>query len=151
MKSRFRIFRRRSGVFYLFDSEQNRQESLKTKDKKVAQQILHAKNESAREPRLNLQIARAYLSASDPTMVNRTWADALIAITESKKGQTQKRWLTARKDPALNSLKLRIITDTKPEHLLSALNVGTVSTNVHLRKLHNFCLDMQWLAWPILQ
>jgi len=25
-----------------------------------------------------------------------------------------------------------------------------VSTNVHLRKLHNFCLSMNWLPWPII-
>ena len=27
---------------------------------------------------------------------------------------------------------------------------GTVSTNVFLRKLHNFCLDMSWLPWPVI-
>src|ERR1017187_3691011 len=27
---------------------------------------------------------------------------------------------------------------------------STVSTNVHLRKLHNFCLSMNWLPWPII-
>ncbi len=28
--------------------------------------------------------------------------------------------------------------------------IGTVSTNVHLRKLHNFCLSMNWLPWPLI-
>ena len=27
---------------------------------------------------------------------------------------------------------------------------GTVSTNLYLRRLHNFALDMNWLPWPIL-
>jgi integrase len=30
------------------------------------------------------------------------------------------------------------------------LNAGTVSTNVYLRRLHNFALDMSWLPWPVI-
>ena len=29
------------------------------------------------------------------------------------------------------------------------LQTGTVSTNVYLRRLHNFCVDMNWLPWPL--
>jgi integrase len=36
------------------------------------------------------------------------------------------------------------------EHLLACLKAGTVSTNVHLRKLHNFCISMNWLPWPLI-
>jgi integrase len=34
--------------------------------------------------------------------------------------------------------------------MLQTLKRGTVSTNVHLRKLHNFCVNLGWLPWPIL-
>jgi integrase len=27
--------------------------------------------------------------------------------------------------------------------------MGTVSTNVYLQRLHNFCVDMNWLPWPL--
>jgi hypothetical protein len=40
------------------------------------------------------------------------------------------------------------IIETQAENLFQALKAGTVSTNVHLRKLHNFCLGMNWLPWP---
>ena len=30
------------------------------------------------------------------------------------------------------------------------VEAGTVSTNVFLRKLHNFCQDRNWLPWPII-
>jgi integrase len=30
------------------------------------------------------------------------------------------------------------------------MRTGTVSTNLYLRRLHNFCLDMSWLPWPII-
>jgi len=43
-----------------------------------------------------------------------------------------------------------VIIETQAEHFLRTLRAGTVSTNVHLRKLHNFCLDMNWLPWPVI-
>ena len=30
------------------------------------------------------------------------------------------------------------------------LEAGKVSTNVYLRRIHNFALDMTWLPWPVL-
>ncbi len=33
--------------------------------------------------------------------------------------------------------------------MLRVLQTGTVSTNVYLRRLHNFCVDMNWLPWPL--
>ncbi|MCI0536145.1 MAG: tyrosine-type recombinase/integrase [Verrucomicrobiales bacterium] len=47
-------------------------------------------------------------------------------------------------------MRLKVIIETQAEHLLESIKVGTVSTNVHLRKLHNFCIAMNWLPWPII-
>jgi integrase len=33
---------------------------------------------------------------------------------------------------------------------LKALELGGVSTNVYLRRIHNFALDMNWLPWSVL-
>jgi integrase len=44
----------------------------------------------------------------------------------------------------------RIIIETPGELLLKVLQTGTVSTNVFLRRLHNFCVDMNWLPWPLI-
>lgn len=30
------------------------------------------------------------------------------------------------------------------------LKVGTISTNVFLRRAHNFAVGMHWLPWPVL-
>src|SRR5271170_6182745 len=54
------------------------------------------------------------------------------------------------KDKALALLLPQIIIETQSELLLKVLQMGTVSTNVYLRRLHNFCVDMNWLPWPIL-
>lgn len=41
------------------------------------------------------------------------------------------------------------LVETRPEQFFETLNLGTVSTNIYLRRLHNFALDMGWLLAPI--
>ena len=36
------------------------------------------------------------------------------------------------------------------ENFLRTLETGKVSTNVYLRRIHNFALDMTWLPWPVI-
>lgn len=42
------------------------------------------------------------------------------------------------------------LAETRAEHFLNALHEGTVATNVFLRRLHNFALDMNWLFGPVI-
>ena len=72
MKTRFNLFRR-AGVFYTEDTATGKQTSLRTKDETEAKSLLNARNEAQRQPVLNLHLARAYLTASDPAFVERTW------------------------------------------------------------------------------
>src|SRR5580692_9481242 len=44
----------------------------------------------------------------------------------------------------------RVIVGTPADLLLEAMKSGKVSTNVYLRRLHNFCVDMNWLPWPLI-
>lgn len=37
------------------------------------------------------------------------------------------------------------LLDTRSEHFLRILTEGTVSTNVYLRRMHNFAMDMAWV------
>jgi integrase len=150
MRDRFRMFRRKSGIFYLFDSALDKQSSLKTAHEPEARRILTAKNEAEKQPHLNLEIARAYLAATEQSLITRTWADAMEAIIDSKDGPTRERWERAVKDPAFDIIRQTPIVETKPEHFEAVLKRGTVSTNVHLRKLSNYCLDMKWLLTPVL-
>src|SRR5258707_11183012 len=152
MKSHFRLIHRgeRGATFYCVDSETGQRYSLKTKDRDTAEQIVLAKNQSLRQPVLNLQIAKAYLSGTDSGVATRTWHEALNALVETKHGPTKERWVRAAKDKALNDIRHKTIIETQAENLLQAIKAGTVSTNVHLRKLHNFCLAMNWLPWPLI-
>lgn len=151
MKRRYILYRRKQGgIFYLEDTETRKQESLGTRDRAEATVVLNARNESVRQPQLNLQIAKAYLAGSDSGVSSRTWQNALDALVEAKTGSTRDRWRRAAKEPALDLIRHRVIIETQAEHFLACLKAGTVSTNVHLRKLHNFCLSMSWLPWPVI-
>ena len=71
-------------------------------------------------------------------------------IPKLKRGNTQYRWLTAVKDKALDSIRKMVVLETQAEHFLRVLEKGCVSTNIYLRRIHNFALDMNWLPWPML-
>lgn len=142
----------RGGIYYSIDRVTGARDSLETKDKEVAQELLSAKNEAAREATFNLQKARIYMNASDPEVRKRTWQTALdAAIASKEKGsENRHRWETAAKDPALDNLRSIVLVTTTPQDLLDAMEDGTISTNVFLRRLHNFCIGMNWLPWPVL-
>ncbi len=152
MKLRFRLIHRgeRGSTFYCVDSETGQRFSLKTKDRDAAAQMVLHKNQGLRQPTLNLQIAKAYLAGTDSGVATRTWQNALDALVETKLGATKERWLRAAKDKALDAIRNKTLIETQAESLLQAIKSGTVSTNVHLRKLHNFCLAMNWLPWPLI-
>jgi hypothetical protein len=124
--------------------------TLGTSDRDEPEQIVQAKNQALRQPALNLQIAKSYLAGSDNGVNTRTWQHAMEALTKTQHDANKDRWLRVAKDPALTPLLPQIIIETKGEALLRAIEMGTVSTNVFLRRLHNFCADMNWLPWPIL-
>lgn len=151
MKTRYRLIRRgsRGGACYCVDSVTGKRTSLGTANEDEAEQIVQAKNQAERQPILNLQIAKAYLAGSDNGINRRTWQQALESLTNTKQGSNKDRWLTVARDAALTPLLPKVIVETQGEMLLRVLKSGTVSTNVHLRRLHNFCVDMNWLPWPL--
>lgn len=150
MKQRYRIFRRENGVFYSLDSIGNKRNSLNTTDADEARRLLNALNEASRQPAVNLQIAQVYLQHSDPEFAKRTWRFVMDKMGETKSGNTKKRWTTAVKDGAFDSIRHLPLIKTQAEHLLDAMHKGTVSTNVFLRRIHNFALDMNWIPRSII-
>ena len=137
MKQRFILFRR-AGVFYSEDTETRKQHSLRTK------------NEAHRQPVLNLQIARTYLAATDAEVAKRTWQVPMDEMTKLKTGATLVRHNRAMQDKAFDIIRDLSILETNASHFLKVLEAGSVATNVFLRRIHNFALDMNWLPWPIL-
>jgi integrase len=152
MKQRYRLIKRnsRGGTFYAVDATTGKRESLDTDNLRTAQRILNAKNEAFQQPAINLQIAKAYLTASDPAMATRTWQLVMDEIIKTKHGPTEERWVMAAKDTAFDLIRTKPLLETQADHFLRVLGDGTVSTNVYLRRMHNFALDMCWLPAPVL-
>ena len=113
MKQRYRLIRRssRGGTFYAVDTSTGKRESLNTNDKGKAQRVINAKNEAFQQPAINLQIAKAYLTASDPDMATRTWRRVMAEIIKTKRDATKERWEMAAKDQAFDLIR------TKPRPL----------------------------------
>jgi hypothetical protein len=89
MKCKYRLFQRRNGIFFIQNNATGKQESLKTRDKTIARRLFNAKNEAYQQPAINLQIARAYLMASDPLIVKRTWQHVMDEIVKTKRVRDQ--------------------------------------------------------------
>jgi len=150
MKTRYRIYRRNGGVFYLVDKISGKRESLQTTNRNEAERVCNARNEATRQPAVNLQIARAYLNASDELFSKRTWQHVMDEAGKTKKGNTRERWLRAVKEKPFDLIRDRKLIETHAEHFIAALESGTVSSNMFLRRLHNFALDMDWIPKAII-
>ena len=152
MNTRYRLIFRglRGGMYYSVDKTTGKRASLNTTNEDEARQLIEAKNNAERQPLLNLQIAKAYLAGTDNGINTRTWQLSGLQWPAAKQGANKDRWLRVVKDRALAPLLPKVIIETKGELLLKVLQSGTVSTNVYLRRLHNFCVDMSWLPWPLL-
>jgi len=148
---RYRIFKRKNGIYFLEDNKTKKQESLRTKDPEQAERVAFHRNESDKIAAGHRQIGIGYLQAGDPGIRTRTWSDVAdsfcaLPVAES----TLRRKLNAMKDPAIRGLFPLLLIETMPEQLVVAINKGTVSTNTFLRKLHNHAKRMKWLPEEIL-
>jgi integrase len=150
MKNRYRVFRRGWGTYYCQDLVTKKQTTLNTRNKDEAYRLVAAQNETADAPAFSLHLARVYWKAGDPAAAKRTWQQVMDEIPKLKTGETQVRWLTAVKDKAFDSLRHLVVLETQAEHFLKVLEHGSISTNIYLRRIHNFAMDMSWLPWPVL-
>jgi len=94
---------------------------------------------------MNLQIAQVYLQHGDPSLTARTWQNVMDLMADSKSGSTSKRWQSAIRDAAFDAIRNRKLIETTAEHFLAVLKAGTISTNMFLRRLHNYTVDMRWI------
>lgn len=150
MKHRYRLFRRGWGTYYCEDRQTGKQETLRTRDKAEAYRLVAARNETEQQPAFSLHLPRVYWKAGNPAAASRTWQHVIDELLKLKSGNTLIRWRTASQDKALDPLRPLVLLETHSHHLLRVLEKGSVSTNLYLRRLHNFALDMSWLPWPVL-
>jgi integrase len=148
MKTKYTLFRR-GEVFYTQDTATGKQTSLRTKDETEARSLLNAKNEAQRQPVLNLHLARAYLTASDPAFVERTWQTVMEQKQSQGGASSRARYESVFKSPAFNALRNKKLMETTTDDFLAMFKDGKVSIINFLKQLHNFALSLGWIAIPI--
>ena len=70
-------------------------------------------------------------------------------VAQTKNGATKERWNRAMAEAPFDLIRSRVVIEIRAEHFLDVLSMGTVSTNIFLRRLHNFALDLGWLPAPL--
>ena len=148
MKTKYTMFRR-GGVFYAQDSATGKQTSLRTKDETEAKSLLNARNEAQRQPVLNLHLARAYLTASDPAFVERTWQTVMEQLQSRGKDSSRERYATVFKSSSFDALRHKKLLETTTDDFFAIFKDGKVSIVYFLKRLHNFALSLGWIAIPI--
>jgi hypothetical protein len=88
MQNRYTVFQR-GAVFYCEDQTTGQQKSLRTRDEAEARRVVQAKNDAVALPQMNLVMAKTYLSAQNPKMITRTWADVLARFCERSNPNTR--------------------------------------------------------------
>jgi len=144
------VYRGIRNAYYSFDTHTKRRESLGTGNADEAQRLVDTKNEAVHHAEMNLQIAQVYLQHSDPALAARTWQHVMEKVVSLKTGSTRERWEHAVDDKAFDLIRHRKLLQPTSDHFLAVLNHGSVSTNVYLRRAHNFAIGMHWLPWPVL-
>lgn len=148
-RQRFWLYRR-DGVYYLHDAETGRRESLDTRDKREAERLRAARNETADKPALGLAMAKAYLAAYDPSLIGRIWRDVIAEFCGRGKLQTRLRQARACEGKCFDFIRNKRLIETTPDDFLQVLRLCGVFNRSTLRCLHNLAVGLGWLPWPIL-
>src|SRR5438132_14199723 len=113
---KYRLYRRRNGVFYWQENDSSKQGTLRTSDRREAERLLNAMNESHREPTLNLNLARAYLAAHDPKMAQRSWQAVMDEMATHGIPTTQERCARGFRSQAYDSIRSEEHTSELQSH-----------------------------------
>ena len=139
----------RKGIYYLQNRATGKQTSLHTRDETEARSLLNARNEAQRQPVLNLHLARAYLTASDPAFVERTWQTVMEQLQARGKESSRARYASVFKSPSFNGLRHKKLLETTADDFFAVFKEGKVAITYFLKRLHNFALSLGWIALPI--
>jgi len=141
---------RRGNVFYCEDRTTGQQKSLQTRDEAEGQRLVQAKNDAVKLPQMNLVMAKTYLSAQDPKMITRTWADVMERFCDRSNANTRMRHERVVRTKPMQFLKCKRLIETTADDFFEALKLGSNSTIAFLQTLHNDAVGMGWIPSPIL-
>jgi integrase len=98
---------------------------------------------------LNLHLARAYLTASDPAFVERTWQTVMEQLQSRGKDSSRERYASVFKSSCFDALRHKKLLETTADDFFAVFKDGKVSIVYFLKQLHNFALSLGWIALPV--
>ena len=121
MQDRYWLYQRENGVFYFQDKITGKQQIVKTRNAVAANRLLAGKNQSVELPMLNRSMAKTYLAAKSPELMERTWADVISQYVNAGVAESRDRKERAfRSQPFMRLLKVKLL-DTEADHLFAVL------------------------------
>jgi len=96
-----------------------------------------------------LHLARAYLTASDPAFVERTWQTVMEQLQSRGKDSSRERYKTVFKSSCYDALRNKKLLETTADDFFAVFKDGKVSIVYFLKRLHNFALSLGWIALPV--
>ena len=148
MEERYRLIKR-GKTFYAHDRQTALRTSLQTSDKVKAKRLIHAKNEAHIQPLLNGAVAKVYLAAQDPKLIQRTWGTVAEAYATHGVASTQERVKRAFSSPPFRLIFPLRLVETTSSHMEALFKAGGASTRNYMRRLHNLALRKGWLLQPV--
>ena len=149
MKTKLTLFRR-NGIYYSQDATTGKQKSLGTRDETTARKLVAATNEAHRSPLLNLQLARAYLSASDPAFLVRTWQTVMDQMQTRGRDSSRERYASVFRSPVYDPIRQKSLLETAAADFLQILHDAKPSQVFYLKCLHGFAISLGWISLPII-
>jgi uncharacterized protein YjbI with pentapeptide repeats len=148
-KQRYWLFRRGS-VYYLEDSATGEQKSLGTSNRQEAERIRAAKSEAEQRPQIGLALAKAYMAAYDPKLIERTWSMVMEEFCQTGKDSTRTRRQRALRTKPFVLIRTKKIIETTADDFRQVFATGGIFANHQLRCLQNLAVGLGWLPWPII-
>jgi integrase len=141
---------KRGNKFYFEDARTGKQTSLRTSDLGEAERLIAAKNEAANKNSLALAVGQVYLSAIDPALLTRIWADVMKIMVQRGGPETQKRTRRALEHRAFEPLRNKVIHETASADFLAVLDDKKRSTLHYLKMLQSLTINLGWLAGRVI-
>ena len=117
--------------------------------KATARKLVEAANEAHRTPILNLQLARAYLSASDPAFLLRTWQTVMDQMKTRGRDSSRERYASAFRNSFFDPIRNKPLMETATADFLQLMMDAKPSHVFYLKCLHGFALSLGWVSIPI--
>ncbi len=149
MKPKYRLFKR-GNKFYKRDTTTNQRVSLGTSCRREAQKLIDAENQAHESPALGQELAKAYLSTSDPLAKTRTWQDVMDEYARKGAPPTQERKGRVFRMGDFDPIRNKLVISTVAEDFFAVLRSDKVTTNRYLIQLQNFAVDVGWAPRPII-